>query len=442
MSSEPGAAAPAAPSAAAVRLTEAGKCYRIYSRPHHRLLQAALGWGRTYYREFWALRHVKLEVAQGETVGILGQNGSGKSTLLQLVAGTLAPSEGRIEVRGRVAALLELGSGFSPEFTGRENVYLNGSILGITREQMDERLQAIAGFAEIGDFLDRPVKMYSSGMVVRLAFSVAINVSPEVLIVDEALAVGDARFQQRCMSRIRQMRDEGVSILFVTHDIEACKRLCQRVYVLDKGGVVNCGPADTMGNWYLAFLTSLDNPQVRMSTDETGGRQPEAGAGQAETGGGRPKEFVWFRHGDGNGTIEKCELVDLAGQPVDFAYMDERYIVRFTLLFKTKLDTAILGFYLRDRLGTDLFGVNTLQEKTPIPPVEPGTRVTVEFETPMTLRPGYYSVSPGLAYNQLDLRYLDYIDHALVFRVVDRDPARHVFGLLHPDVRTRVTKHP
>ena len=417
-----------------IKLEDAGKCYRIFARQHHRLLQPLLGWRRSFCRDFWALRHVSLEVAKGETVGILGQNGSGKSTLLQLVAGTLPPSEGVVRVAGRVAALLELGSGFNPEFTGRENVYLNGSILGISREQMAERFDAIAAFAEIGDFVDRPVKTYSSGMVVRLAFSVAINVSPEVLIVDEALSVGDARFQQRCMTRIRQMRDEGVSILFVTHDIEACKRLCQRVYVLDKGSMVNSGPADLMGNWYVAFLTSLDNALVRMST------QAEPGTGPSGQTDGRPQEFCWFRHGDGNGVIEQCELLDANGQPVPYATMDAYHILRFHVRFNVKLDTAIFGFHLRDRLGTDLYGVNTFQEKTPFPPVEPGTRLTIDVKLPLPLRPSFYSISPALAYNQHEMRYLDYIHHALVFKVADPQPQRTVFGLFHPRAEISVRK--
>ena len=419
-----------------ISLDNVGKCYRIYSKPHHRLLEAVFH--RAYYREFWALSGVNMHVAKGETIGILGQNGSGKSTLLQLAAGTLSPSTGTLAVKGRVAALLELGSGFNPEFTGRENVYLNGAILGISREQMTERFDAIAAFAEIGDFIDQPVKTYSSGMGVRLAFSVAINVDPEILIVDEALSVGDARFQQRCMTRIRQMQNSGVSILFVTHDVDACKRLCQRVYVLDKGRVVNSGAADTMANFYLAFLTSLDSSLVRMSSDERAPAKPASDDAPKKLSYENAHEFVRFRHGDGNASIENCEILDLDGKPVEFAYMDDRYMVRFELSFKIAIPEPILGFYLKDRLGTDLFGINTFQEKTPLPGAEPGDRLTVDIAFPMTMKPGWYSISPALAYTQHEMKYLDYIDHALVFRILDRDAGRAVFGLFHPPVTVTI----
>ena len=434
-----------APQDCLVSVSNLGKCYRMYAKPHHRLLEAVFR-SRKYYQDFWALRHVNIHVAKGETIGILGQNGSGKSTFLQIAAGTLAPSEGTVHVNGRVAALLELGSGFNPEFTGRENVYLNGSILGLSREQMDERFAAIASFAEIGDFIDRPVKTYSSGMQVRLAFSVAISVSPEILIVDEALSVGDARFQQRCMTRIREMRDSGVSILFVTHDTEACKRLCQRVYVLDKGTIIGSGPADEMANWYLAFLTSLDGSIVKMSTKQADSENRVL-TNESSTDSGDDnvsksqlsKEFAWLRHGDGNGVIESCEILDSSAQPANMAFIDESYIVRFKLLFNVASETAVLGFYLKDRLGTDVIGINTHEERVPIPPVQPGARVTVDFKFPMIVRSGYYSVSPGFSYDRHGSKFYDYIHHALIFKVVDRDTGRNVHGLIHPPVQVKVT---
>ena len=201
-----------------IRIEQAGKCYHMYDKPQDRLKQALLRWNRTYFREFWAVRGVSLEMQRGEAVGIVGRNGSGKSTLLQMIAGTLAPTEGRVQVAGRIAALLELGSGFNPEFTGRENVYLNGTILGLSTREIDERFDAIAGFADIGTFIDQPVKTYSSGMMVRLAFAVQVQVSPDILIVDEALAVGDALFQKRCFQRLEELRSQGVTLLFVSHD--------------------------------------------------------------------------------------------------------------------------------------------------------------------------------------------------------------------------------
>jgi lipopolysaccharide transport system ATP-binding protein len=225
----------------AVSVESVGKRYEIYERPHHRLLQTLFRGRRTYYREFWALRGVTFDVARGETVGVIGRNGSGKSTLLQLIAGTLTPTNGAITAAGRIAALLELGSGFNPEFTGRENVFLNGAILGISRARMEDQFDAIAAFAAIGDFIDQPVKTYSSGMMVRLAFAVAVHVTPDLLIVDEALAVGDTPFQAKCLHRIRTMQERGVSILLVTHSLNTVIEFCERAVYLDRGRLVAAG---------------------------------------------------------------------------------------------------------------------------------------------------------------------------------------------------------
>jgi len=218
----------------AISLTNVSKCYKRYNRPLDRLKEIVLP-GRSRAQEFWALRDINLEVAQGDTLGIVGQNGSGKSTLLQIIAGTLTPTTGEVWVNGRVSALLELGSGFNPEFTGRQNVFFNGQILGLSREEIAAKFDSIAAFADIGDFLDQPVKTYSSGMVVRLAFAVVANIDPTILIVDEALAVGDARFQARCMKRIRQLKEQGVTILFVSHDSASVKMLCTRAALMDYG---------------------------------------------------------------------------------------------------------------------------------------------------------------------------------------------------------------
>ena len=225
-----------------IRAQGLSKTYRIYERPQHRLLQSLLGGHRTFYREFQALEDIDFELLRGETLGIIGANGAGKSTLLQLLCGTLEASAGEVQVRGRIAALLELGAGFNPEFTGRENLHINAAILGLSPQQIEARSEDIIAFADIGDFIDRPVKTYSSGMYVRLAFSVAVHVDPQILIVDEALAVGDALFQFKCMGRMRRMLDEGVSLLFTSHDISAVKALCQRTLWLHKGQQRLLGP--------------------------------------------------------------------------------------------------------------------------------------------------------------------------------------------------------
>ena len=239
----------------AIRVDSLGKCYRIYDKPEHRLWQGLFRGRKQFFREFWALRDVSFEVRRGETVGIIGRNGSGKSTLLQLICGTLTPTTGNTTVNGRVSALLELGAGFSPEFTGRENVYMNGTVLGLSHREIDERFGAIAAFADIGDFISQPVKTYSSGMYVRLAFAIAVAVDPDILIIDEALSVGDLAFQNKCMARIREMSARGATILFVSHDLSTSQVICHHAIWLDGGRVVRAGdPVQVCRDYYVASL--------------------------------------------------------------------------------------------------------------------------------------------------------------------------------------------
>ena len=248
---------------AVIRVQNLSKCYQIYERPEDRLKQSLWRGKKQFYREFWALHDVSFEMQRGETIGIIGRNGSGKSTLLQLIAGTLNPSAGCVEVKGRVAALLELGSGFNPDFSGRENVYLNGAILGLSREDIHRRFDEIASFADIGDFIEQPVKTYSSGMMLRLAFAVSVCVDPDILIVDEALAVGDMGFQFKCMERLQQLCSSGTSLLFVSHDISTVKAFCQRVIYLVKGEVRGIGSASDMAEMY---LLDMRDEQKRAAT--------------------------------------------------------------------------------------------------------------------------------------------------------------------------------
>ena len=245
----------------ALRAENLSKTYQIYRRPHHRLQQMLWRGRRRFFEEFSALSDVSFDVARGETMGIVGRNGSGKSTLLQIIAGTLTPTAGRVEVSGRVAALLELGSGFNPDFTGRENVYLNASILGLTRQEIDARYEEIVSFADIGDFMDQPVKTYSSGMYVRLAFATAVNVSPDVLIVDEALAVGDESFQRKCFARIKSIQEGGGTILFVSHSAASVVQLCDRAMLLDRGERLLCGRPKLVVSKYQTLLNATAERQ-------------------------------------------------------------------------------------------------------------------------------------------------------------------------------------
>lgn len=255
----------------AISLKNVSKCYKRYGHPVDRLKEI-LRPGKSKADEFWALREINLEVLKGETLGIIGQNGSGKSTLLQIIAGTLTPTTGEVQVSGRISALLELGSGFNPEFTGQQNVFFNGQILGLSREEIEAKFDDITAFAEIGDFINQPVKTYSSGMLVRLAFAVLANTEPKILIVDEALAVGDVKFQSRCMKRIRQLKEQGVTILFVSHDSSSIKMLCQRAALINHGRMLETGVPKEVVNHYIALLSSdqeqIDIEQIVKKSDE------------------------------------------------------------------------------------------------------------------------------------------------------------------------------
>jgi lipopolysaccharide transport system ATP-binding protein len=461
----------------AISLKNVSKVYKRYARPVDRLKEILLP-GKSRADDFWALQDISLEVPRGQTIGILGQNGSGKSTLLQIIAGTLTPTTGEVKVNGRLSALLELGSGFNPEFTGRQNVFFNGRMLGLSQEEIERKFDEIGAFADIGDFLDQPVKTYSSGMYVRLAFSVAINVNPDILIVDEALAVGDARFQQRCMTRINQLRNEGVSILFVSHDADAVKRLCDQAVVLEKGKIVNQGLALQMVNWYLALITVDFNLEKLRAIEESSKKRDEllplqANANDLEAINALSlnerssksqlnsftkqmavsdknsdfeklnvnnnyaslPEFKYFRHGDGNARIKNIMLKNSHGQEVDYVYLGEEVKVYVEVEFLSDQHEYLIGILVRDRLGTDIVGINTYQERLQLPKVAKGEKFFYCFSFPIHIKPGAYSISPSVAYDQYRLKWLDWIDNALVFRVIDMEAKRMVFGIYHPPNR-------
>jgi homopolymeric O-antigen transport system ATP-binding protein len=444
----------------AIRARHLGKSYQVYQRPGDRLKQFVWRGRRRFYREFWALRDVSFDVTPGATVGIIGRNGSGKSTLLQLICGTLTPTTGSVELHGRVAALLELGAGFNLEFTGRENVFMYGAVLGLTEQEIRDRYDHILAFADIGTFIDMPVKTYSSGMFVRLAFSVAINVDPDVLIIDEALAVGDARFQQRCMAKLRQLQERGVSVLFVSHDVEAVKRLCKHVLILHDGEVVNQGDPLSMANWYLALSTlDFDVDRLRhMQESEAQRAEREASAAPVPAaeqgtlapaerpgaGGGEANldipEFKLFRHGDGGARIQDVFLATEHGVRTEVVTLGQTVQVVVDVEFCADQVRHLIGFYMRDRLGTDVIGINTWQERIDLPEVRQGDRMRYAFTLPIDLKPGYYSLSPSVAYHQDIQQWMDWIENALIFRVVDDDTRRTVFGVFLPNRRIiRVT---
>ncbi|SAK51728.1 ABC transporter-like protein [Caballeronia fortuita] len=444
----------------AIKVDNLSKCYHIYDRPQDRLkqtfvprVQRLLSRPVTQYqREFWALNDVSFDVKRGESVGILGRNGSGKSTLLQLICGTLTPTSGSVEVNGRVAALLELGSGFNPEFTGRENVYLNGSLLGLSREQIDNRFDEIASFADIGAFIDQSVKTYSSGMLVRLAFAVQVQLEPDILIVDEALAVGDALFQKRCFQRIEKLVSDGVTLLFVSHDIESIRTLTHKSLLLKEGRRVAYGVSSDVVLAYrkqlhaeeAAYFSSI-TAQVaeRAATQDETPRAPAAEASaemesdvavavestQPVTARSDKLEF-----GSGEVEVVSVETRDASGERVHVFYPNEPLTVRVVCRAKKDMTHLNVGMRIRNKEGVKLYSWGTLnQDMANIAAkngeslfwnreVTAGEEFEVIFKAPCSLGVNLYEIQAAVSYEGTpdyhNQRMLHWRDEAAFFQVL------------------------
>ena len=420
----------------AVEFQAVSKSYAIYDQPGDRLKELLSFQRVKAHKDFWALHDVSFHVRRGETFCIVGENGSGKSTLLQIVAGILQPTSGSAAVLGRVSALLELGAGFNPEFTGRDNVYLNGAILGLSKRQIDERFAEIASFAEIGEFLDQPVKTYSSGMVVRLAFAVAINVDPEVLLVDEALAVGDIYFRQRCMRKVHELRARGVTILFVSHAVSDVKALGDRVLWLDHGRVRELGEPDRVIARYLAAMTDKDSAYQHHEA-AAHPAPPAAGPVLApENVEGIPN--IDHRYGDGRAEILGIAVLDPRGAPLGLLTPGTKIVVRISARARAHVPMPMVGFMLRNQLGIDFSGTNTAAEGCDLAPMHAGDVYTVDFHLDLPdLYPASFSFSPAIADGTLaGYTMCDWIDNAIALQMT-RAP-REIYGYLRLPCRVEV----
>jgi len=415
-----------------VELQSVSKSYPIYDSPGDRLKELLTLNRRSFHRDFWALRDVTVEVPRGCTFCLIGENGAGKSTLLQLVAGILQPSSGSMNVNGLVSALLELGSGFNPEFTGRDNVYLNASILGFSRKQIDQRYREIEEFAEIGDFINQPVKTYSSGMVVRLAFAVAIHVDPDILLVDEALAVGDIYFRQRCMRKVHELRSRGITILFVSHAIGDVKAIGDRTAWIDAGRVREIGDTDQVVAHYLAAMVEKDSAYVTLSQKPTSGTS-EARSQAVEVIEKIPN--IDHRYGDGRAEIIGVAVTDPTGQPISLLEPLSRIVVRISVRAKEEIQRPIVGFMFRNHLGMDFSGFNTSREGFELPSMRPGDVYTVDFHVDIPeLYPSSFSFSPAIADGTLiSYRMCDWIDNAVALQMGPGDG--QVYGYMRMPCR-------
>jgi lipopolysaccharide transport system ATP-binding protein len=381
------------------------KNYPLRSTQWSRLRQVFAPGAVRYRDGLWALREIDFTVDKGEAFGVVGANGSGKSTLLQIVAGILRPTSGEIAVHGRLSALLELGSGFSPEFTGRQNVRLNASILGLSSAEIDRRFETIESFASIGDFIDQPVRTYSTGMVLRLAFAVVAHVDPEILIVDEALAVGDIAFRQRCMRKIHELRARGTTILFVSHDTGDVKALCERCLWLDKGRIRSLGAADEVVGAYLSAMIQRESVREVAASR----REIEAAPGHVAAGASQNLSAGRNRFGSGRASITFAELKS-----------DARAVV-LTVGFRVDvaLSLPIVGFLVRNSRGETIFGSNTAHEDCPLPLMAPGDSHAIDFHWTMPeLAPGKYFISLGVSEGTLEsFEVCDYVEDSLTIDV-------------------------
>jgi lipopolysaccharide transport system ATP-binding protein len=434
-----------------IKVENLSKCYQIYEQPRDRLkqfivprLQRAIGQSaKQYFREFWAVKDVSFEVRRGETVGIIGRNGSGKSTLLQMICGTLNPTSGRIQTHGRIAALLELGSGFNPEFTGRENVYMNGAVLGLTVEEITQRFEAIAAFADIGDFLEQPVKTYSSGMMVRLAFAVIAHVDADILIIDEALAVGDAFFTQKCMRFLRTFMKTG-TVLFVSHDTGSVRNLCNKAIWLEKGCVLEQGaPKDVCENYLEAFYEAQQGKstttRLKVARKEQS-TQPAKDQRQAFINASNLRNDIRLfdfepdapSFGKGHAQITNVQFLDTEGNPLVWIVGGEDVVLRIEAVANSVLESPIIGFHIKDRLGQTLFGDNTYLSymESPASCVD-GDCLLAEFDFMMPrLASGDYSVSVAIANGtQYDHVQHHWIHDALYFKSESTSIAAGLVGI-------------
>lgn len=392
----------------AIEVKNVTKIYRLYDKPIDRLKESLSMTHKSYHKDFYALNGLSFSVEKGQTVGIIGTNGSGKSTILKIITGVLTPTTGTVSVDGKISALLELGAGFNMDYTGIENIYMNGTMMGYTKKEMDAKLQEILEFADIGDFVYQPVKTYSSGMFVRLAFALAINVEPEILIVDEALSVGDVFFQAKCYRRMEEIRKSGTTILMVTHDMGSIIKYCDKVVLLNKGEFIAEGEPGHMVDLYKKILANqMDALREELENDYSGsmgkadGTEGEKPVRAEHTGGdenGLMKEKITINanrteYGDGRAEIFDLGLFDARGNLTNLLLKGEMFTIKERIRFHAPLACPIFTYTIKDKKGTDLSGTNTMYEGADIKQVNAGDVYDVSFTQKMTLQGGEYLLS-------------------------------------------------
>jgi lipopolysaccharide transport system ATP-binding protein len=404
----------------ALRVENVSKQYRTYARPGDRLKESLTrGWLQRH-TAFWALRDINFELEKGTTVGIVGHNGCGKSTLLQIIAGTLEPTHGDVWHEGRIAALLELGAGFDPEFTGVENIYLNGSLLNLSRREIDALFPQIERFAEIGPFLYQPVKTYSSGMYVRVAFAIAASVEPEILLVDEALAVGDAVFQHRCLRRIQELQEKGTTVAFVSHDLAAVRALCSRAILLNAGQIIADGePTEVLARYQGIIM------EREQAYEESAARATENTATPNQVT-EKPLSHT-YRHGNGSAEIVSATLTDTNGRAAAIVETGAPLQMRVVVRMNQDLDDPVVGFLIRNRYGISAYGTNTQEQRITLGPARRGETLKVVFSFNCWLGVDHYSIT--CAAHSRDGEAYDWLDGMCFFRVTSETITEGVANL-------------
>jgi ABC-type polysaccharide/polyol phosphate transport system ATPase subunit len=398
----------------AMRVEGVAKQYRIYDRPSDRLKESLTRGRWRWHREFWALKGISFEIEKGTTTGIIGPNGSGKSTLLQIVAGTLDPTHGNVWLDGRVSALLELGAGFNPEFTGLENISINAALLGFSRKEIAARLSEIERFAEIGEFLHQPVKTYSSGMYVRLAFAIAVNTDPDILVVDEALSVGDTIFQHRCVRRIKEMQERGVTVLFVSHEPTLVRALCSRAILLYQGEALADGsPVDVLNRYQRLIMAREAAYSGGEGVPETITIENSPAAATPEMA--RAPLTYQYRHGNRDAEVISAELLDTDEQPIELVETGDPVYVRMRFRFHRAVSRPVCGFMIRNRHGINVYGTNTEQRGVNLEAASPGDIVEATFAFNCWLGQEHYFIS--VAVHSPDGAAYDWLDGVIFFRV-------------------------
>lgn len=383
-----------------ITVSQLGKAYKQYPTRWSRLREWLTPGENIYHQNKWILQDINFNVQPGEAVGIIGINGAGKSTLLKLITGTAQPTTGSVHMTGRVAAMLELGMGFHPDFTGRQNVFMAGQLLGMNADEISQRMPDIEAFAEIGEYIDQPVRVYSSGMQVRLAFSVATAIRPDILIIDEALSVGDAYFQHKSFDRIREFRKQGTTLLIVSHDKQAIQSICDRAILLSAGRVAMEGEPEGVMDYYNALLANHQNQEVKQEVREDGKVQTISGTGEA--------------------TVQEIVLLNKQGQKLEVVEVGQRVILSVTVKANANLDRLVLGYGIKDRLGQVMFGTNTDLTKQPLEAVKSGDYIHYEIVFDANLGPGTYSVQTALVSTDTHLvNNYEWRDLALVFNVIN-----------------------